>query len=664
MTHYIGTTSGRDWAPRIDAKDRSRALKRALLVSTMILVPVQSFGDIGTVSAVNRDMDGTPPAAQRRALDLGNQVVQDELIQTSTVGSGQLMFLDQTTLTVAPNSDIVLDEYVYDPDKQTGEIAISLTKGALRFIGGRISKTNDAVVRTPTATVGIRGGLTIIRVGEDGQTRVIHIAGEYSIITGKGGSKTTLSRPNSAGSSDSNGQTSFEGLVDAKGLADIYAAFEGSGNGSSPALDNLGTPGGGQTGGQSTGQVDTGTFVQQQLGDLASLNSQTSGGADQDPVSTSGESPETESEQIETVEFQNTVLNAGSGSDNSDDDEPDDDIVIGDGTDNSDNAGGGDTGGGDTGGGDTGGGDTGGGDTGGGDTGGDTGGGDTGGDTGGGDTGGGDTGGGDTGGGDTGGGDTGGGDTGGGDTGGGDTGGGDTGGGDTGGGDTGGGDTGGGDTGGGDTGGGDTGGGDTGGGDTGGGDTGGGDTGGGDTGGGDTGGGDTGGGDTGGDNNPPLDQTDLAGGFASEPTGVIGFDMVERGSLVGTSGSEVITIPVPESPGDLIDTFADGSSITFRAQELAPGETGFFEFVLPGPDEDAAASSTSLGPLEGRGFSNVALDFHFAVVQGAPDADGSTNIGAVVFGKSVAEPGHAGRGCRTTADRERFRDAGDRAEPR
>ncbi|MEM7743575.1 MAG: hypothetical protein AAF409_07675, partial [Pseudomonadota bacterium] len=68
---------------------------RRLGIVTLVamMLPSLASADIGAVSAVNRDMDGTPPGAERRPLLLGNQVVADELIQTSEVGSGQLMFL-------------------------------------------------------------------------------------------------------------------------------------------------------------------------------------------------------------------------------------------------------------------------------------------------------------------------------------------------------------------------------------------------------------------------------------------------------------------------------------------------------------------------------------------------------------------------------------------
>ena len=124
------------------------------LAAAALAAPVAA-NTIGAVSALNKDVDGTPPQEQPRQLTLGDNLVRDELIESSPIGSGQFLFLDQTTLTIAKNSVIKLDKYVYDPSTRRGEFAMTMTKGVLRFVGGRITKNTDAVVTTPTATIGI-----------------------------------------------------------------------------------------------------------------------------------------------------------------------------------------------------------------------------------------------------------------------------------------------------------------------------------------------------------------------------------------------------------------------------------------------------------------------------------------------------------------------------
>jgi hypothetical protein len=67
-----------------------------------------------------------------------------------------LLFADQTTLSVGPRSELRLDRYVYDPNRSVGDVAVSLTSGALRFVSGR-QDPSSYQVRTPVATIGVRG---------------------------------------------------------------------------------------------------------------------------------------------------------------------------------------------------------------------------------------------------------------------------------------------------------------------------------------------------------------------------------------------------------------------------------------------------------------------------------------------------------------------------
>lgn len=158
-------------------------MKKFLFPALLALTLPAAAQDIGTVGSLQPAINGTPPGASARALAVGLNVVANERIASTASGRGQLLFKDQTTLTIAPNSEIVLDSYVYDPAADSGDVAVSLTKGALRFIGGRITKKTDGTVRTPTATIGIRGGIALIDLLSGGP-RVIFIAGEYVCIEG------------------------------------------------------------------------------------------------------------------------------------------------------------------------------------------------------------------------------------------------------------------------------------------------------------------------------------------------------------------------------------------------------------------------------------------------------------------------------------------------
>src|SRR3546814_16097828 len=85
----------------------------------------------------------------------------EERIVTTSVGQTQVLFVDQSSLTVGPNAEVVIDRFVYDPDRTTGELVVSVTKGVFRFVGGKISASNGATIRTPTAKLGIRGSVVL-----------------------------------------------------------------------------------------------------------------------------------------------------------------------------------------------------------------------------------------------------------------------------------------------------------------------------------------------------------------------------------------------------------------------------------------------------------------------------------------------------------------------
>lgn len=160
--------------------------------SALIVMEGAVAQQVGTAAAVN-------PAAQARGtggsrtIVLGQSIAHRERIQTTSAGSVQLLFLDKTSMTIGPNSDLAIDEYVYDPNTNTGKMAATLTKGVMRFVGGQISHAGNAQVTTPTAVVGIRGGVGIfsddliyIGYGEavvtSAAASVILSAGEYTKV--------------------------------------------------------------------------------------------------------------------------------------------------------------------------------------------------------------------------------------------------------------------------------------------------------------------------------------------------------------------------------------------------------------------------------------------------------------------------------------------------
>ena len=175
-------------------------MKRLLVTCTALSVLfaasafAQSETQIGVTAAVNPEATGTPPISDTRVLHVGADIVSDERVTTTASGSAQMLFLDESALTIGPNSDVVLDRFVYDPETKTGELVLAATKGVFRLVGGKISKQTPVVLETPTATIGIRGGISIINVGENVGTEATFLFGDGMTVT-SGGETVEVTRP-------------------------------------------------------------------------------------------------------------------------------------------------------------------------------------------------------------------------------------------------------------------------------------------------------------------------------------------------------------------------------------------------------------------------------------------------------------------------------------
>jgi hypothetical protein len=142
-------------------------------------------------SATEGEPTGKPPADAERILRVGIDVVADEVITTNANDRAHLVFLDGTSLTVSPNARVKIDRYLYDPATQTGSIGVTAAQGVFRLVGGKISKSSDITIKTPAATMGLRGGISIFAVGPT-QTTAQFLFGKSLVVTGNGRTETAL----------------------------------------------------------------------------------------------------------------------------------------------------------------------------------------------------------------------------------------------------------------------------------------------------------------------------------------------------------------------------------------------------------------------------------------------------------------------------------------
>ena len=92
----------------------------------------------------------------------GMELFLNDRVITGNNGSLQVLLLDETVFTLGPNSDMVLDEFVYDPGTSSGKVSAKIVKGVFRFITGKIATKNPSNmnVKIQAGNIGIRGTLS------------------------------------------------------------------------------------------------------------------------------------------------------------------------------------------------------------------------------------------------------------------------------------------------------------------------------------------------------------------------------------------------------------------------------------------------------------------------------------------------------------------------
>ena len=233
-------------------------LRRAVTISmiagafALAAVPGQSqqLASIGSISGVQPDAFGTPPGQTRRTLSIQTDVFGNERVETQKSAWAQIRFRDDTDFRVGGNSVVVLDKFVYDPQRKSGELAINVTQGMFRFVTGTMNK-DGYKIHTPSAVIGVRGTDFLLEVGANG-TRVAVIEGMVEITLLRGG-QTALVAPNNQGAVDNGGNVTVTPVPgEAAGSSEKMTAwFDSEGT--------LGVGGGGPPSGLS-GQSQLRTF--------------------------------------------------------------------------------------------------------------------------------------------------------------------------------------------------------------------------------------------------------------------------------------------------------------------------------------------------------------------------------------------------------------------
>ena len=96
----------------------------------------------------------------------GQVVFANDALRTGGDGSVGVTLMDDTRLSLGPNSEVRLERYVYAPAEGGFGMVLNFVRGVAAYVSGRIAKLAPDSIRleTPAAIVGVRGTTVAVRV--------------------------------------------------------------------------------------------------------------------------------------------------------------------------------------------------------------------------------------------------------------------------------------------------------------------------------------------------------------------------------------------------------------------------------------------------------------------------------------------------------------------
>ena len=148
-------------------------LKSSLILSVLICLLSSSLAEVGNVTAQTRAAQITRKG-DKILTEVDTPVQMRDLIQTLK-GRADIKFVDDTKVSVTEYSKLIIDEFVYNPEKKTGKLSLKAALGTIRYSSGKIAKNSrkNVKIKSPTASVSVRGTDFTMNVQEDGASSFI-----------------------------------------------------------------------------------------------------------------------------------------------------------------------------------------------------------------------------------------------------------------------------------------------------------------------------------------------------------------------------------------------------------------------------------------------------------------------------------------------------------
>ena len=155
-----------------------------LSVLSKTIMAQQSDANVGNITELNGNGRVVRDIPYDAALSFGIESFDN--VQTSNGRIG-ITFLDESQVRLTEHSELIIDEFIYDPDPSKSKMSLQFASGTARFITGKLATINkeNIFIETPSATVGIRGTDFTITIDELGRSLIILLPTDEGLPSGE-----------------------------------------------------------------------------------------------------------------------------------------------------------------------------------------------------------------------------------------------------------------------------------------------------------------------------------------------------------------------------------------------------------------------------------------------------------------------------------------------
>ena len=160
-------------------------IKKILAINFCLITTLVFADDIGDIVEHNGSSGITRTTGIVLQGDVGEDIFFKDSIETAQ-GRMKIKFVDETNLSLTEHTEVVIDEYYFDPNPSKSKMAMKFVSGTARFTTGKLGLVprENIVITTPTATIGVRGTSFTTSVDELGRSLVILLPESECTIDG------------------------------------------------------------------------------------------------------------------------------------------------------------------------------------------------------------------------------------------------------------------------------------------------------------------------------------------------------------------------------------------------------------------------------------------------------------------------------------------------